>query len=413
MANTGIEIAFISLPSDGDSITLKAHYKFANIPQERDIEIVFKTTPVQPNEVAIGAVVLDQAVKYHAKMQVIANDVFDITLNNDTVYFLIRPESPFDYFTEPDITWEGSQYTFIDTSGVLTFSGLESDRYLINNDIYIELSSGIQGNPYILTFQNLTTGISSSPNIVYGDLQGRVGLNIAPMIKSLFAYPSDAEGYSVNNQPVNNANAFKISVTSVNTNSVEITKTFIRGGKRTNDTNQTLNNGATCRPTYLLPIWNGYDTADYYLDENNIIRKRLLAEVPFAQKDFKRTKDCNAYYVKFANQQGGYCHWLFESHVNTHSNTAQGSFIRNNKVDDLGSESNSKLKIYSKVPEYYIDYINDLIDSPEVYVFVEGKYMRVTMANNSIQFDDIKRSYQVTLNINFEFRFYPSLLWQN
>ena len=412
MANTRIEITFLELPDDGDYINIKANFRFPNTPQTADILLNFRTTPTSIFEVQIGTELEDQALKYYTRFLTVYGNVFDATVNGPTVIITLKQDAPYDYLVNPVISFM-TAYTLIDTTEVLTVIGFDNNRYLINNEVVIYLQSGIPNNLYNVKVENLSNGSVANNLLVYGGPSSSTRVNLSPIIKSLFDYPADADGYVLNDQPTKNSNQYKISFSSANTTSVEYTKTFIRGGNRTNNTNQTLSVDEIARPVLKLPIWQGYETADYYVHSSGEIRKRLLAEVPEHNKDFKRTRKCNAVYLKFANQKGGYCNWMFESFSESESNSAQGSFIRNNLIDDLGSESSSKLKVFSKIPEYYIEYMNDLIVSPEVYANIDGEYVRVTMSNNTVTKDKIKRSYQVTLNINFEYRFNPTLLWSN
>ena len=166
-------------------------------------------------------------------------------------------------------------------------------------------------------------------------------------------------------------------------------------------------------PTTKLPVWIGYETAEYYIDNQNLILKRLLADVSIANIEERRTKGCNEVYVKFLNQNGGYSNWLFESHSNIENNNNQGGFIRNNLVDDLGNETDFKLQLESKVPKAFKQLILDLIISPEIYALIEGLYIRVRSGRNSMEYDNIKRSYATKINLEVDNRFNPSLLWSN
>ncbi len=298
---------------------------------------------------------------------------------------------------------------------MITVTGLSSDRYLINNKIIIELSSDVRVDRFTITFLNTNNTKSSSNIVVYpSPVAGTAQLNISPIIKSLFEYPADADGYVIPNQLTKNANNITITVTSTGHEPVAITKTFIRGGKKGKHKNLTLSANAVCRPAALLPIWTGYDTANYVLNGSNEIVKKLLSSVDLADRDYRRVRSCNGLYVKFLNQLGGYCHWLFESYSETESNNNLGSFERDNNVDDLGNESNSKLKMYSKVPAEYKGYVKDLIVSPEIYAMNdEGVFVRVLSARNSFEIDKNKRSYNVTINMDIENSFNPSLLWSN
>lgn len=304
----------------------------------------------------------------------------------------------------------------------ISVSGLSSDRYLINNEINAEITSDITPIYYKTIITNLSNQQVSTGLISYPDFNSSVRLSLQSVIKSLFDYPSDTDNYIIVDQIVPNSNKFKIQIyynppdeegnTTSEVLGYETTKTFIRGGKRTTLTNQTISNGII-RITDKLPVWAGYDTADYYLDTQNLIRKIILAQVPAEQIDYRRTKGCNETYVKFLNQNGGYSNWLFESHTNNEGNTNQGGFIRDNKVDDLGNEADFKLNVWAKVPKDYKQIILDLIISPEIYAMIDGVMVRVRSGRNSMIYDNIKRSYSVNINFEVDNRFNPSLLWSN
>jgi hypothetical protein len=306
----------------------------------------------------------------------------------------------------------------------LKLVGLNDDRYLINNPISVKISSTNNPVYFRMVVNNLTNQKTSTEFISYPDTNGISNVQFEAIIKSLFDYPSDAIGYILPDQLVPNANKCRIRVyyrslnvetgeISVEILGVDTVKTFIRGGKRTSDVNQTLQGSQILTPCAKLPFWDGYDTAEYYLDENSLIRKRLLLDVPSSRYELLRKKGCNEVYVKFLNQNGGYSNWLFESHLDKESNKSLGGFVKDDKADDLGNEVDNSLQCSAKIPKSYRPLINDLIISPEIYVLIDGIYKRVRSSSNSINYDSIKRSYNVNINFDFDYRFNPSLLWSN
>ena len=112
-------------------------------------------------------------------------------------------------------------------------------------------------------------------------------------------------------------------------------------------------------------------------------------------------------------QSGGYSTWLFESHTDNESNNNLGGFVRNNKADDLGNEADNKLTLNAKIPKQFRELASDLIVSPEIYALRDGIFVRCRSVRNSIAYDNIKRSYNVTINLELDYRFNPSLLWSN
>lgn len=290
----------------------------------------------------------------------------------------------------------------------ITVTGLSGDRYLINNEINLTVQSVSTPVYFKTVLQNLSNGLISTNLIAYPDTLLSAQISLQSIVKSLFDYPRDATTTDI----TKNSNKFSIKiyyndgVGEILGYSVE--KTFVRGGKRTTETNQTLSQ-TILTPTNKLPYWNGYETAEYYFDVQNLIRKRAFADIDPINLKEMRSKGCNEIYFKFLNQNGGYSNWLFESKTETENNANLGGFIRNNNVDDLGNTADYKLSVQSKVPKEFKQLILDLIVSPEIY----ANGVRVRSGRNSLSYDEIKRVYNVSINFEQDNRFNPSLLWSN
>lgn len=421
MATTIAKITFLSLPIDGDTLVLNAHSIAIPLTPFARGE-TFKTIRAFNGQSTIGATI-DEAAQNYASAFDLDYNGFNVELLNNVVTITVEGLN-FDYFIDYTISNPFATVEILEPSVLtsITVTGLESDRYLINNEINIDILANQQTSYFKTILTNLSNQQISTALITYVGNSNIAQLSLQSIIKSLFNYPADADGYIISDQIVPNANKYKIQIyynpADINGNpTVEIlgfetVKTFIRGGKRTTFTNQTINAGIIT-PTTKLPVWIGYETAEYYIDNQNLILKRLLADVSIANIEERRTKGCNEVYVKFLNQNGGYSNWLFESHSNIENNNNQGGFIRNNLVDDLGNETDFKLQLESKVPKAFKQLILDLIISPEIYALIEGLYIRVRSGRNSMEYDNIKRSYATKINLEVDNRFNPSLLWSN
>lgn len=355
--------------------------------------------------------------------------------------FFTKEALTLDYPSDFDVQYSGNQLTVVSkdlnksfTGGTssnnvtfeyserttLSLSGLNGNNYLINNDIIIDINSTVETSYFTLTFENLTNQQNSGVIRVYtNDTLQTQTLNISPIIKSLFSYPSASTNYSgLSIVTEKNSNRIKITInTADGLNLYTTTKYFIRAGNRTNDTNQTLpitvdaNYNTWLTPVPKIPVWNGYNVAGYKLGSTGLILKEVI--LPDGIIDNRRSKGCNELYVKFLNQKGGYSYWLFDSEKETESNINLGSFIRDNKVSDLGNESESSMMAYGKIPSEYFPLIKDLIISPEIYVLRDGEYIRVLSDRNSVTEDLNKRAYRVTIKFDLDYRFNPSILWSN
>lgn len=422
MPNTIAKITFLEQPEpDNDFLVLNVHSISIPTPFARGEN--FKTVRVFNGEATVGSDINETAQNY-ADAFLLDYSGFTVSVLDNFVTISINEGGNFDHFIDYNM---GGDFATVEFSEVIpttaiTVTGLEGDRYFINNEINLIITA--VGTPaYFKTVvYNMSNQQASTSLITYPDSEFSAQLGLQAIIKSLFSYPADAQGYILPDQVVPNANKYKISIyynpadddgnPTSEVLGFETIKTFVRGGHRTTKTNRTLGLNIL-NITDKLPLWIGYDTAEYYIDSQNLIRKRLLADIPASRIQVMRSKGCNETYVKFLNQNGGYSNWLFESHTNNESNTNQGGFIRNNNVDDLGNEADFKLNVWSKVPKDYKQIILDLIISPEIYAMIDGVMVRVRSGRNSMEYDNIKRSYATKIAIEVDNRFNPSLLWSN
>lgn len=317
---------------------------------------------------------------------------------------------------DDDVTFNGGTSTYqpgqpslvtfqITMNEGITVSGLGLDNYFINNEIWVGALVSEPITRYALSLSNLNNGKFTGNFNLFSN-NSTAYFNIQPIIKSLFDYPN-----------VSNQNEFQINIKAYNGSTLihtnTMVKNFIRGGNRTDLTNQNISLGTILRPSVKLPIWDGFPTDEYFLDVDGTIQIRPFAEIDPSLKDFKRVKGCNNIYFKFLNQKGGYSNWLFESYSNPETNTNLGAFVRDNNIEDLGNEVDNSLNIYSKVPQEYYGLIKDLFVSPEIYVWKDLIWKRVLSGKNTSDYEPAKRAYSVKGKFDIENRYNPSLLWSN
>ena len=285
---------------------------------------------------------------------------------------------------------------------------LNSNCYLINNEIWMKLESSSPIG-YFTVYVNWFFG-SSTKFIFYPDENRSAIFNLQQVVKSLMP-PNDGQ-YSSNGW----MNFINMSITvgsDLEFTSFTITKCFIRGGNRTNDTNQTQSPNINLRISERLPVWSGYPISDEYTEEY-VVKSR---SVSLAEKvDYRRIKGCNNYYLKFSNQKGGYSYWLFESFSEKESAASLGfNAYPEGGLINLGSETKYDFRLYSKIPSEYVNYAKDMIVSCGIYLYDENtaSWKTAFMKSNSIEYDNIKKVYAVTISLELHYRFNPSLLWTN
>lgn len=280
---------------------------------------------------------------------------------------------------------------------------LNNNGYLINNEIWFNVTADEDVLYFKFIFTNLSNAKITSAFVSYADQNDNVFVNIQSVVKALFDTP---------NGSTNNSTKIQISIAANTGYSISFIKDFVRGGNRTNDTNQTISPNQSLRLYQTLPVWSGFPVYDYFLSSLYVIEQQTLAEV--SDIDYRRMKGCNNIYLKFLNQKGGYSYWLFESFTEKEAGNPLGATVgANNNLLDLGTISSSDLKVYSKIPKQYKQYAFDLVVSPDIYAYQNGGWKKIFLKANSIERDNIKRVYSVSLNLDLNYRFNPTLLWSN
>lgn len=319
----------------------------------------------------------------------------------------------------------------------MNISGLESNFYLVDNPVYLTASGILTSSIYIeyyLTVYNPNGSIkeTSQPQRIY-NLNTSVSLDIAPLLKSFMPEPAHNTEYTNLTDFAFYNNSFKGKVTVkeyayayysegsgeigtltrelVVKDTKEATKFFIRGGKRTYDSNQHLSTGNNLIVTNKIPVWGGYPSDLYYTDATDGIKKSNV--IPGSLKEERIVKGCDPKYVKFMNSLGGYSYWLFENWETKDRNSNLGDILRRQDILDLGNESEESLTLISKVPNRFINLMKDLIVSKEIYVYDQSvqTWTRLSSDSNDVKENPYDVNTKVKLNFKTYSRYNPSLLW--
>lgn len=304
----------------------------------------------------------------------------------------------------------------------LSTQGLGGNGYLINNDIVVKLTVGAftgYVTHFDIRFENLTNGFDTDDFHLY-PIDNSVTINISPMIKASFKEPIHDTNYTGTSISNVNSNQYRITINAFffdndefETITTTFIRNFIRGGRREQSTTSfTLPIGYNLRTNDLIPVWAGYPTSKYSVNTDYFIKR----EVTFTDYEQMRIKTCDPMYIKFLNSLGGYSYWLFEGYTKDESNDNLGIIQGYNTLKDLGNDVDFNLQLYSKVPKRYITIIQDLISSPEIYIFrnnqpVSKAWERITSNNNKYEFKPTKDVYEVKLKFNRYYSYNPSLIW--
>jgi len=256
--------------------------------------------------------------------------------------------------------------------------GLNRNRYLINNPIWVEIIEIPSESIYVTaTIVRLapdgsdipesaptTLRLSHSNNTLYFDL--------SEGIKSFFPIPNfeleTASGSDIGTNYQDARVTLKaVSASGAILEEMMFTRTFIRGGRDGDINNTVLGAGATLKESTLIPRWQAFPVRKYYLTAQNRIASTV--SIPANETEQRRVVGCNPIYFKFLNTQGGYSYWLFETWDSEKSTKKAQRIESRDRNYSLGTDIDYELEVEGRVERRYFATMRALIQSPEIYVY--------------------------------------------
>lgn len=319
----------------------------------------------------------------------------------------------------------------------MNVNGISSNYYLTDNPIFVNLSNIDFSTDHVAIFaRNTRTQEVSVPMNYYPYGNQNLNIDIAPLVKSMMSEPDHApplkavfsaqpqfgqklfESY-FNGNLITLEITFRERTSSTSFYDEKRTRTFIRGGKRTYQSNQNLSYGDILSPTSIIPTWRGYPAAYYLIgriDTETTIGPLGVVKsirIPADKRKNLKVKGCNPQYVKFLNSLGGYSYWLFENWETEETNDNLGGILRRNEVLDLGNSYDKSVKLTSKIPKEFLPLIKDLIVSKEIYLYDRENqdYIRVSSEKNRVKENPFSVNFKVDLKFKLHNRYNPSLTW--
>ena len=154
----------------------------------------------------------------------------------------------------------------------MTVTGLNSDLYFSNNPIFITFS-GISPNAKYIEYYRASFegGASINPSRIYVYGQSSIKVDISPMVKASFPDVPHNTNYTTLTPFVVGNNWIRISLIVkevLKDGSFSyipaIKRTFVNGGIRTYESNQTTFISKPLVPCPTIPQWGGYPIDYYY-----------------------------------------------------------------------------------------------------------------------------------------------------
>lgn len=317
----------------------------------------------------------------------------------------------------------------------MTITGLNADLYYSDNPIYISFEGIDPDVKYIdIYVSQIGSFGQGTPNRIYLNDDEDLLYDISPIVKAQFRKAENNTDYTTLTPFVIQNNWRRINfvftevLNDLSESSIQISKTFVKGGKRVQETNQHTSPGKVLSPVDKIPQWAGLPVSYNYFNTNRQMVKANL--LPPDKKELRKNKGCNPLYLKFRNSLGGYSYWYFENWEEKSENKSLGYVSTYSSFYDLGNEENLTIEATSKVPKRFYPLIKDLINSPEIYMYKpsmvssesskpslggasRNDWERIKNSNNKSTQNLYNSNEKVKLKFERILKYNPSELWSN
>ena len=306
---------------------------------------------------------------------------------------------------------------------MMTIQGLGLNRYLINNPIWVDISNAPE--TIYLTFFAIGYNLETLAPYVIKTFNGKASFDISEIVKTMMNEPYHSSNLLHGDPLFSNSIPLTLRFQGVeDPDEVILTKTFIRGGDATMESNITLPANAVLKESEKIPVWEGFQSAKYYLNENNIITFTNILE----NSEIERMSvvNCNPLFLRFLNTRGGYSFWLFEEWEATEKSNKTETIRRRGNPLDLGMEMEYSLETTTRVERKYNNTLSALLKSPEIYVYrIENllnkritletmrfaDWTRIYNAGGSMSWNSFEEMNEYTFKFDLLFNEKPTLIW--
>lgn len=297
-----------------------------------------------------------------------------------------------------------------------TISGINGSRYYVNNPIWLECD--VSDNPvdsFTMTISSNSITLFQSKFYTY---ENKAYIDLAEIMKGLIPEPNHPINPSPNQIITTNSLFVQIYVLGFAPSIV-----FYRGGEDSDRTNIQLPPLAVLSESAKIPVWNGYPSAKYFLNQTNqVVYTNILQPSEIEQR---RVVTCNPVFVRFLNSKGGYSFWLFEK-WDIQKKTTKGTIIERRVNDlDLGVKATHTLNLNTRAEQRYTQTLRSLAQSPEVCIYniqnilteqnapfqVSTLWTRVMNDGNSLEWNSEDTVNEFDFKFDLNLKNNPSLLW--
>jgi hypothetical protein len=302
-----------------------------------------------------------------------------------------------------------------------TVTGLSGNYYMVNNDIWVDVK-GLSANHTRVKVEITEQAVDVDQELAepqeynYYPINGEVEFNLSPIIKGMLKEPNLQVNGLANGASIKmNYGLFQVKIILVvavgSGSNFTFSKTFIRGGDRSNRQNVASAAGVVLKESTLIPRWEGYPVRKFYLGSGI----QSTAIIPAGETVQRRVLGCDPIYLMFLNSKGGYSYWLFENFVVDNGGKGGDIIKRRDFKFQLTKDTEHIITVSGRVEREYYRTMIALIESPEVYVYrgeevlflapasfsaeLQGTWVRIFNQKNKFPFNN----YDDLEDVNFKF----------
>jgi len=258
-----------------------------------------------------------------------------------------------------------------------TISGLNNDRYMVNNPIWVDIKYIANDVKYVLISIVPILDPGEPQNTIptrlrlYPDFNRSLYFDLSECIKAFFKRPNHPESIANGQSLGTNYIKAQITLTGVKNDGqtqtyLTVARNFIRGGEESYRTNVTAAHGQVLKESTKIPRWPGYPVAKYIIDKALI---QYYSIIPASETVQRKVVGCNPVYIRFLNTQGGYSFWLFEQYTINKKSAKPKILTGREGFTSLGHKIDWTLNVESRVDSEYFQTFRALCESPEVHVW--------------------------------------------
>lgn len=301
-------------------------------------------------------------------------------------------------------------------------TGLNSNRFLAGNPIPVNISlSGADFETGSFITMSATKMITHPGDVatvfnikLYPGPKG-IDIDLAPIIKGLLPNPYIPTTSYQNPLPNYQNISIYFSENQTDTSFSVGNKMFIRGYKREkSSTAFTLPTNAKLNPADRLPVWQGYPTARFWIDDADTMQSSIVVTGDDV-KQMRIPTTCDPFYVRFLNSLGGYSFWMFNAWEWGTKEKEVGVIERTVSNDNrsLGFKEENTITADTRVKREFYPLIRDLIASPVIQVLDKfgEDWNKIEIKGQSISENNYDDLIEVTVNFDLMLGNKPEVIW--